>query len=671
LDVIFQCRTDDAIRQELKFLDQATSVSSVVERLKPLYSRMVAAVLSQQEHDRQLALSALMWLSQYDGSLRTDIILEIISRTCFPPGGSEMLSCPELVDCCRGLVVVVNSHDLRFVHLTLLHYLRDCPILPREQVHILLTKASLAYFAPSELGTFAEAHILCWLKQVGVMSEHLRAVEKATVIEFEQFLSSGTCAPRSLLPDSLNHFYVWVGFGFEPIFSARVSHSKLQLATLLGRRDYVSRKLLQGSRDAVDKGSPTLLALAAAMPRQLEMMRILLDRGASPNAVAWKKSRPLHWAAAAGNYPAAELLLEKGALVDAVGTRKNTALHVATINNNMGLVKLLVAHDADVRAQGKEGRTPLHMACADGYLTLVKFFVTQQARTWVALRDSSGCTPLHTAAIEGRVQVVARLLNMSMGSMKDKTSRTSFLEAKDCQGRTALIAAVDECRRTDVNNLIEVVMALLRHGANLSASDCAALHGLCAFTPHPRIAGTIMLALLECGADASFKNNHSLTPLHLLARRLPPQTHLMTLLLQHNASGGLVSSPDAAGCTPLHNAVMSAECLSLLLVLGASANERDLLGWTALHWIAFSNDTDVDDVESRIDVRTTLKMSAVSQWCPSVRNESCLFLSSDFSTSFSSETYLFRPCFTVVFAVFDDLRLSLSPAGLSLCPAAL
>jgi hypothetical protein len=70
-------------------------------------------------------------------------------------------------------------------------------------------------------------------------------------------------------------------------------------------------------------------------------------------------------------------------------------------------------------------------------------------------------------------------------------------------------------------------------------------------------------------------------------------------------------------------------------------------------------------------IRTTLKMSAVSQWCPSVRNESCLFLSSDFSTSFSSETYLFRPCFSVVFALFDDLRLPLSPAGLSLCPEAL
>jgi hypothetical protein len=70
-------------------------------------------------------------------------------------------------------------------------------------------------------------------------------------------------------------------------------------------------------------------------------------------------------------------------------------------------------------------------------------------------------------------------------------------------------------------------------------------------------------------------------------------------------------------------------------------------------------------------VRTTLKMSAVSQWCPSVRNESCLFLSSDFSTSFSSETYLSRPCFSAVFALFCDLRLPLSPAGRLLCPVAL
>jgi ankyrin repeat protein len=567
---------------------------------------MVAAVLSQQEHDRQLALSALMWLSQYDGSLSTEILLEIVSRTGFSPGRNAVLSCQELVDCCRGLVVVVDSDDLRFVHLTFLHYLRDFPILPREQEHILLTKASLAYFLPSTLGTSAEKHILCWLKQVGVISDHLEAVEKSTVGEFKKLLNDGTCTPDSLLPDSLNNLNVWWNFG-SPDFSAGGLYSKLQLATLLGRYDYVSRKLPRGSKRAVDKGSPTLLALAAVMPGHVRMMRLLLDRGASPNAVAWEESRPLHWAAMGGNLLAVKLLLEKGALVSAVGTRENTALHLATLKNDMKLVKVLVAHHADVAAQGNGGQTPLHMACFRGYLNLVEFFVIRQGRTWATLRDSSGSTPLHSAAISGQVHVVDRLLNVSTDLTQDEKSRTSLLEAKDCQGRTALVATADELRTgLRLDDLLEVATTLLRHGANPSAfnhNGWTALHDLCAFTSHQKIARRMITVLLEHGADALCKENKGHTPLHVLARQIPPQKDLMTLLLQHDTSGGagLVSAPDAEGCTPLHHAVMSAECLSLLLDLGASANDVDLLGWTALHWIAFRNDIEADDVESRID----------------------------------------------------------------------
>jgi hypothetical protein len=62
-------------------------------------------------------------------------------------------------------------------------------------------------------------------------------------------------------------------------------------------------------------------------------------------------------------------------------------------------------------------------------------------------------------------------------------------------------------------------------------------------------------------------------------------------------------------------------------------------------------------------VRTTLKIYAVSHWCPSVCNESFLFLSSDPLASSPSKTYLSRICFNVVFALLDDLRLPLSTLG--------
>jgi ankyrin repeat protein len=54
---------------------------------------------------------------------------------------------------------------------------------------------------------------------------------------------------------------------------------------------------------------------------------LLIEKGASVNALTTSNVTPLHWAAQRGNSKTAELLIEKGASVNALTTDNETPLH--------------------------------------------------------------------------------------------------------------------------------------------------------------------------------------------------------------------------------------------------------------------------------------------------------------------------------------------------------
>ncbi|MFL5923270.1 MAG: ankyrin repeat domain-containing protein [Gaiellaceae bacterium] len=95
--------------------------------------------------------------------------------------------------------------------------------------------------------------------------------------------------------------------------------------------------------------------------RQEEAVRLLLEHGADPNAVATgeiAKVPPLGTAAFVRSVPLARLLLDSGADVNGRGEGGFTALHSAAQNGDEELARLLLERGADPSLASDDGRTP-------------------------------------------------------------------------------------------------------------------------------------------------------------------------------------------------------------------------------------------------------------------------------------------------------------------------
>jgi uncharacterized protein len=140
-------------------------------------------------------------------------------------------------------------------------------------------------------------------------------------------------------------------------------------AAAVGETAAVRQKLDLGSEveDRAEDGY-TALHLAAYFGR-LEVARLLLERGADPNAVAFNASRvtPLHSAVSARRRDLAGLLLALGASANAVQKGGWTPLHAAARNGDEAIVDLLLLRGADPSRPADDGRTPIDMADEAGF----------------------------------------------------------------------------------------------------------------------------------------------------------------------------------------------------------------------------------------------------------------------------------------------------------------
>ncbi|MBY0353600.1 ankyrin repeat domain-containing protein [Candidatus Babeliales bacterium] len=147
------------------------------------------------------------------------------------------------------------------------------------------------------------------------------------------------------------------------------------------------------SIDRLGKFGESALHIAAENGHT-EMVKILLDAGASPEALTREGLTPLHYAA---NCAIMQLLLDRHVNIEAVDKHGKTPLHCAALRGRVECLQLLLNNNANPNVLTTLQQTPLHFAAArkDGAECVTKLLAAGADKD---LQDFSGKTTFEIAA---------------------------------------------------------------------------------------------------------------------------------------------------------------------------------------------------------------------------------------------------------------------------------
>ncbi|UVW83823.1 ankyrin repeat domain-containing protein [Wolbachia endosymbiont of Aedes albopictus] len=164
----------------------------------------------------------------------------------------------------------------------------------------------------------------------------------------------------------------------------------------------------------------TLLCIAVRGDHK-DIVKTLLDKGASVNAKDSLEMAPLHWAVIDARGDMVRILLGKGADVDEEGSLGRTPLHFAAEKGHEGMVRILLDKGASVDEKDDRGRTPLHFAAGDGHENIVKALLDKGAS--VDEKDDRGRTPLQCAVAVSNERA-SRFLYWTFANGHERTSKS-------------------------------------------------------------------------------------------------------------------------------------------------------------------------------------------------------------------------------------------------------
>ncbi|KAG2423070.1 hypothetical protein HXX76_015586 [Chlamydomonas incerta] len=132
------------------------------------------------------------------------------------------------------------------------------------------------------------------------------------------------------------------------------------------------------------------------------------------NSSSTSRSTPLHMAAMTGKNAGIRKLLAAGAIVDARDTGGATALFLASEAGHADVCTALLAAGADPTISNAAGESPMYIAALRGHLGCVQALLRTCTARGIEWMDpelyGDSWTPLHAAAVAGREDVAACLL---------------------------------------------------------------------------------------------------------------------------------------------------------------------------------------------------------------------------------------------------------------------
>jgi ankyrin repeat protein len=138
-------------------------------------------------------------------------------------------------------------------------------------------------------------------------------------------------------------------------------------------------KLLLRYDAQIAGGANHILTLVPYWEREtdVEIVKVLLEAGASVSATNDYGSSPLHVAAYGGSVGAVDLLLKNKADVSSIDRTDSTALHRAAFSGSVEVVQKLIHHGANVQAEKSGGETAEDVARSRGHPRVVDMLQTE------------------------------------------------------------------------------------------------------------------------------------------------------------------------------------------------------------------------------------------------------------------------------------------------------
>jgi uncharacterized protein len=148
----------------------------------------------------------------------------------------------------------------------------------------------------------------------------------------------------------------------------------------------------------------------AAMNRNRNAVRSLLQKKADVNAPQVDGTTALHWAVRADDLETADLLIRAGANVAAANREGVTPLRLAATNGTAAMIEKLIKAGADPNASlSKFGDTALMLAARTGRVDSVRMLLDNGAEV-NAIETWGGTTPLMWAVADGHLDTVKLLI---------------------------------------------------------------------------------------------------------------------------------------------------------------------------------------------------------------------------------------------------------------------
>ncbi|MBQ2760941.1 MAG: ankyrin repeat domain-containing protein [Mailhella sp.] len=161
--------------------------------------------------------------------------------------------------------------------------------------------------------------------------------------------------------------------------------------------EMVSMLLAKGANpNAANKGKVTPLHSAASYGRA-QVVKKLIAHNANVNLLDGQGWSPLEWAIASDNFETVQVLLSNGVSIKKTTTPYSSPLHGAVAKGNLKISKALIACGADVNhpitvAEDESNFTPIHLAATNNFPEIVDLLIQKGAD--VTVKTSKGLTVL-------------------------------------------------------------------------------------------------------------------------------------------------------------------------------------------------------------------------------------------------------------------------------------